>query len=211
MTMCTGRQAAAFGWGWAGVAVICISLWLTRWARLSLKSQGSQLRGPPSDTSPHFTGPTSFYFGHAHFPSLSPTLSPVSLSLLPFLLFEVHQRDEKWRAAGRLLPSPRRGQQFTVLIETLAPPLMRARHTCTGRFCLHGWTANHSYLCQGGPRPHIPPRYISHGLFRWWRVWTLEYVTWKWENTLLKMFSIHFLLVISLFAVMTKSVSLQPI
>ncbi len=45
-----------------GVTVIRIRLWLTRWARRSLKSQGSRLRRPPSNTSPHFTGPTSFYY-----------------------------------------------------------------------------------------------------------------------------------------------------
>lgn len=100
MTKCIGRQAAVLGWGWlwgwVDVTVICISLWLTRWARLSLKSQGSQLRGPPSDTSPHFTGPTSFYFGHAHFPSLSPTLSPLSLSpsMSPFW-----GPSERWKMA----------------------------------------------------------------------------------------------------------------
>lgn len=43
------------------VNVIRISLWLTRWDGRSLKSQGSRLKRPPSDTSPHFTGTTSLY------------------------------------------------------------------------------------------------------------------------------------------------------
>lgn len=47
--------------GW-GVTMIRISLWLTRWAGCSLKSQGSQIRRPPSNTSTHFTGPTSSYY-----------------------------------------------------------------------------------------------------------------------------------------------------
>lgn len=95
-----------------------------RWAGRSLKSQGSQLRRPPSNTSPHFTGPSSFYY-------------PL---LFLWRSFKVYQRDEKWRAAGRALPSPCWGQQFTMLIETLTPPLIKAplhshRSHCVGFFC----------------------------------------------------------------------------
>lgn len=93
----------------------------------SLKSQGSCFGRPPSNTSLHSTGLASSPTGHTPF-SLSPSL-PIS--------FEVHQRAEKWRAAGRVLPSSRVGQQFVVLIETLTPPLIWAPlHLHRSLYCI---------------------------------------------------------------------------
>lgn len=92
---------------------------------LSLKSQGSRFGRPPSNTSLHSAAPASPATRH----------TPFSLSL--HLSFELHQRDEKWRAAGRVLPSPRVGQQFTVLIETLTPPLIWAPlHSHRSLYCI---------------------------------------------------------------------------
>lgn len=59
---------------------------------------------------------------------------PLSASLL-----KVRPRDEKWRAAGWVLPSPCWGQQFTVLIETLTPSLLGAPlHSDKLLFCITG-------------------------------------------------------------------------
>lgn len=85
MTKCNKDLAEVGLWAVhnrGGVTVIRISLWLTRWARRSLKSQGSRLRRPPSNTSPHFTGPTSFYYQTRPF-FLSPVPPSLSFSLCP--------------------------------------------------------------------------------------------------------------------------------
>lgn len=87
MTKCNKDLAEVGLWAVhnrGGVTVIRISLWLTRWARRSLKSQGSRLRRPPSNTS---QGQLLFIIRHAHFssplsplPSLSPSAPSPRLS-----------------------------------------------------------------------------------------------------------------------------------
>lgn len=80
-----------------------------------------------------------FHLTHYTFLPLSP---PLFLSLSSCLSFKVHPRNEKWRAAGWVLPSPCWGQQFTMLIETLTPSLLGAPlHSDKLLFCIAGQTS----------------------------------------------------------------------
>lgn len=95
---CTGC-----GCGVGGVTVIRISLWLTRWGGRSLKSQGSWLRRPPSNTSPHLTGPTSFYYW-AHPLFSLPFVPHPSLCLSTSLLRSIREMKNGVQLAEHFLP-----------------------------------------------------------------------------------------------------------